>query len=105
MSMRAMRLGLAVVWLMVGVGLLLRGTLFPEWAARQDGNTLDVGSMLALAFAGWNLVRWIGSAPRPAGELPAHRRPLEPNRDGDRKDEYLPEFDFSKQDRPGGQSA
>ena len=103
MSVRALRLGLALVWLLVGVALLLRGTLFPEWAARQEGNSLDIGAILALAFAAWNLARWIGSAPRPAGELPPHRRPLEPGRDGERKDEYLPEFDFSKQQ--GGRGA
>ena len=97
MSVRAMRLGLAVFWLVVGVGLLLRHTLVPEWAARQEGNGFDLGAILALVFAAWNLARWIGSAPRPTGELPPHRRPLEPSRDGERKDEYIPEFDFSKQ--------
>ena len=97
MSVRTLRMGLAVLWLIVGVALLLRHTLFPEWAARQEGNSLDLGAILALAFAAWNLARWIGSASRPVGELPPHRRPLEPGREGERKDEYLPEFDFSKQ--------
>lgn len=97
MSVRTMRLGLTIFWCLLGAGLLLRRVLFPEWAARQEGSSLDLGAILALAFAAWNLARWFGSAPVLVGELPPHRRPLEPNRDGERKDEYLSEFDFSKQ--------
>ena len=74
-----------------------------EILARLDSRTLDMGALLALAFAVWNVARWYMATRRgPVSEpahLPPHRRPLEP-RDGERAEEYIPEFDFTRQPPP-----
>jgi hypothetical protein len=100
MNVSVLRLSFAIFWLLIGLGLFFRYQLAPEAAnGRLDSRTLDMGALLALAFALWNFARWyMATRRRPASEparLPRHRRPLEP-RDGERPDEYIPEFDFTK---------
>jgi hypothetical protein len=56
---------------------------------------------LALALAGWNLIRWYIGRPRVATTPPLEhrRRPLEPRGD-ERVEEYNPEFDFNRPANP-----
>ena len=75
MSVNALRLGFAAVWL-VAAGVLLTGT---------GGRQGSVGGLLAVAFAVWNLARWWQA--RPQREV--DRRPPRPP-----GGEYHPEFDF-----------
>jgi hypothetical protein len=100
MNVSVLRLSFAIFWLLIGLGLFFRHQLAPDAANGQLGScTLDMGALLALAFAVWNFVRWyMATRRRPASEparLPPHRRPLEP-RDGEHMEEYIPEFDFTK---------
>ena len=101
MNLRYARLGFSIFWFAIGIGIIGRMYFDQDWANRQ-GSTFQLGAILAVAFACWNLVRFLSMSPTPTDELPVHRRPLEPKRDADRPDEYNPEFDFSKQDaKPG----
>jgi hypothetical protein len=96
MNVGVLRLGFAAFWLAVAGAVYFRDQLAP--AAWDKPRNLDLGALLALALAGWNLTRWyigrrrvVAAAPR----LDRHRRPLEPRGDA-RAEEYNPEFDFNK---------
>jgi hypothetical protein len=102
MNVGVMRLGFAVFWLLVASLLFLRRYVVPEAVlGRIDSGNLDLGAVLAVVLGGWNLVRWYMGRPRPPAESPldTRRRPLEPRRDGERVEEYNPEFDFTRQPR------
>ena len=84
-------------WLTVAGLLVFRAHFMPN--DRFDPQNLDLGALLALAFAGWQVFRWyLARRSRPAGPvnplLRHRRRPLEPKRE-ERPAEYHPEFDFT----------
>jgi hypothetical protein len=89
-----LRIGLAVVWLAVGLALLLRDELFPaDLFAKYDGIRLTLGGWLAVALAVWNAVRAYRTA---AVSRPAESNPLRTEKPRKPTDEYHPEFDFSQ---------
>lgn len=94
------RMGLAGLWLLVGIGLLLRNSLAPEeWADRIESPHLDRGALLAFALALWNFVRWYAAGGFRPVQSPALARPqpLAP-RSEEIANEYNPELDFAKPD-------
>ncbi len=101
MNVGVLRLGFAVFWLAIAALLFFRHELAPgAWGGRFDSRNLDVGALLAVALAVWNVVRWYMSRrrPTPAPTLDTRRRPLEPRRGTEHTEEYNPEFDFTKRD-------
>jgi hypothetical protein len=104
MDVRVLRLAFAVFWLLVAALVFLRHYLLPEGVlGRIDSRNLDLGAVLAVALGWWNLIRWYMGRPRPPAEMPldTRRRPLEPRGDGERVEEYNPEFDFTRQPPAG----
>jgi len=99
MNVGVLRLGFAVFWLAVAGVVYFREHLVP--GAWGQAHNLDLGALLALALAGWNLMRWyIGRRRKPASPgLGRRRLPLEP-RDGEWSEEFNPEFDFNKPTNP-----
>jgi hypothetical protein len=98
MNVGVLRLGFAAFWLVVAGVVYFREQLAP--AALGQSRNLDLGALLALALAGWNLMRWyLGRTRVAAVPQRAHRRPLEPRGD-ERVEEYNPEFDFNKPANP-----
>ena len=99
MNVGVLRLAFAVFWLLVAALLFLRHALLPEEVlGRIDSRNIDLGGVLAVALGWWNLIRWYMSRPRPQAEMPldTRHRPLEPRGDGERSEEYNPEFDFTR---------
>jgi hypothetical protein len=97
MHVGVLRLGFAAFWLTVAGLLVWRAHFAP--GDQPDPQGLTLGAALAVALAGWNVVRWyLGRRSRPAGPenplLRHRRRPLEPKRE-ERPAEYNPEFDFT----------
>lgn len=94
------RLAFAGLWLMLGVAMLLRDSVGLDWLSeRYAAGNLNLGGGLAIAFAGWNAVRWYsGRRARNAVRRKAEG-PLAPKADG-RPFEYNPELDFHKPDGP-----
>jgi hypothetical protein len=99
MNVGVLRLGFAAFWLVVAGVIYFRGELAP--GAWGQSRNLDLGALLALALAGWNLMRWYIGRRRVATTpvLDRRRRPLEPRGD-ERAEEYNPEFDFNKPANP-----
>lgn len=99
MNVGVLRLGFAAFWLAVAGAVYFREQLAP--AAWDKPRNLDLGALLALVLAGWNLMRWYIGRRRVVATsgLDRRSRPLEP-RDGERAEEYNPEFDFN---RPPGE--
>ena len=99
MNVGVLRLGFTAFWLAVAVAVYFREQLAP--AAWDKPRNLDLGALLALALAGWNLMRWYIGRRRVVAATPGldRRRPLEP-RDDARVEEYNPEFDFNKPANP-----
>ncbi len=101
MNVGVLRLGFAVFWLAMAGMIYFRNKLAP--GAWGQSRNLDLVALLALALAGWNLVRWYVGRRRVAAPLVTsrHRRPLEP-RGNEPAGEYNPDFDFTKPqgDRP-----
>lgn len=95
MNVGVLRMGFAAFWLVVAGVLYFREYLAPGVWGRSLN--YDFGAFLAVALAGWNLVRWYVGRPRVAAvpRLDPRRRPLEPRDDG-RVEEYNPEFDFNR---------
>ncbi len=86
MSVATLRLVFAGVWLLIAVGLLTRHwTAPPALAGRLESRNLDLGGLLAVGFAVWNLARWRQARKWRAVE---RRRPRPPG------GEWNPEFDF-----------
>lgn len=94
MNVGVLRLGFAAFWLVVAGVVYFREQLAP--GAWGQSRNLDLGALLAVALAGWNLVRWYIGRPRVVATPGlGRRRPLEP-RDDEQVEEYNPEFDFNK---------
>lgn len=73
MLLGAMRMGFAVVFLQLAIGLIvIRATASPEWKERLDVETVDIAIVVFFALAAWNLGRWWIGRQRPA---PATRWP------------------------------
>lgn len=93
MQLGVLRIFLAVFWVVIAFGVYYRQWFAPaEWG---DSENLDLAAVVALAFAVWNIVRFFAlRQPRPSQEPPI---PIHPE---ERKDEYNPEFDFSRSSPP-----
>ncbi len=91
------RLVFGALWLMLGIALLLRDSVGLEWlSARYAPENLNLGGGLAIAFAGWNTVRWFSGYHRGVrAERRATREPLA-EKTAERPFEYNPELDFLK---------
>ena len=91
------RLVFGALWLMLGVALLLRDSIGLEWmSARYAPENLNLGGGLAIAFAGWNAVRWFSGRQRDIrSERRKIREPLAEKTAG-RPFEYNPDLDFLK---------
>ncbi len=103
MVLSVVRLALVAFWLAVAAALFLRHRLPAELGDQvaDGGYSLDVGALLAVALAGWNLMRWFTARNRwvpPEDPLGLPRTRVV--RTDDRPFEYNPELDFTKQDRP-----
>jgi len=93
MQLGAARIALAIMWVVIAFGIYYREWLAPaEWG---DSKNLDLAAVMALAFAVWNIVRFFALRQR---QLP--QEPPIPIHPGERKDEYLPEFDFTRANSP-----
>jgi hypothetical protein len=98
MKVGVLRLAFAAFWLVVAGVVYFREQLTP--GAWGQSRNLDLGALLALALAGWNLMRWYLGRPRvSATAVLERRRPLEPRSD-ERVEEYNPEFDFNRPSNP-----
>src|SRR5262245_19556992 len=96
MSAVRFRMALALFWLLLGVGLLLRGWIVPpDVLARYDGSRLSFAGWFALALAAWNGVWAFRTV---AMSRPAALNPLRRDRTSRSSSEYHAEFDF---DGPG----
>jgi hypothetical protein len=88
MSVAALRLLFAGAWAAVAVALLARHWLAPPGLGpRLQSRNLDLGGLLAVGFAVWNLARWRQAKTSGGGRLPRTRRRPEPG-------ERNPDFDF-----------
>ncbi len=99
MNWNWLRLIFGGLWLVLGCALLLRDSIgLGGLSERYAAENLKLGGGLALAFAGWNAVRWYSGRRRTA-TLPTRevrRGPPVPVRPGERPFEYNPELDFLK---------
>ena len=96
MKLNWARLVFAGLWLILGMALLLRDSVGLEWmSTRYAPENLNLGGGLAIAFAGWNCVRWFSGRSRGAGSGRKTREPLA-EKAPDRPFEYNPELDFLK---------
>ncbi len=96
MKLNWARLVFAGLWLILGMALLLRDSVGLEWmSARYAPENLNLGGGLAIAFAGWNCVRWFSGRFRGAGSARKTSEPLS-EKAPDRPFEYNPELDFLK---------
>ncbi len=78
MNLGWVRIGFAVVWLQLAVGLLLaRATASEEWKERLNSERVDFAIVVFFALAAWNLGRWWIGRKRPA---PATRWPKRTSR-------------------------
>jgi hypothetical protein len=93
MTVRTMRLALAVFFFLAGAALLVVRFAAPEAVAGFDPTRLLIGALLALVLAGWNLMRWYASWMAFQERATPVRRPLQPGSDS-REEEYNPDFDF-----------
>lgn len=94
MYIGVLRLGFAIFWFAMAILLTFRNTLAPEQFGGQiSARNLDLGAFLAVALAGWNLVRWYFGRRRTVKQNPIPSRELP-----DRKEEYIPELDFLRPD-------
>ena len=91
------RLAFAGLWLMLGVAMLLRDSVGLDWLSeRYAAGNLNLGGGLAIAFAGWNAVRWFSGRHREMrAEARRIREPLAEKK-SERPFEYNPELDFLK---------
>ena len=102
MNPTVLRVSVAILWGIVGLGLVFRKRLFPELAGEDAANNLTLAGYLALAFAGWNLLRvFLFNRKRRPKALPVSGAKPLTRRDDDpatppRPFEYIPELDFTK---------
>ena len=96
MNINVMRIGLAAFWLVIGAGVLLRSQLgMANLDERIESRSLDLFGFVGVSFAGWNLLRWWFSRPRTMSQ-DAFREKLAERRKTEHPEEYIPEFDFTK---------
>jgi hypothetical protein len=76
MNLGLLRIGFAVVFLQLAVGLLVaRATASAEWKERLSAESVDLAVVVFFALAAWNLARWwVGRRrPEPATRWPDRR--------------------------------
>ena len=96
MYIGVLRLGFAIFWFAMAILLTFRNTLAPEqFGGAISARNLDLGAFLAVALAGWNLVRWYFGRRRTVKQNPIPSRELP-----DREEEYIPELDFLRPAEP-----
>ena len=98
MSVRYLRLLLALFFLLAGVGLLVLRFSFPEAIARFDPLRIFLGAIFALVLAGWNLMKWYAAMLEFERRATPVREPLQREPDAARDDRPNPELDFGKRD-------
>lgn len=97
--LRHWQLVAAAVWGGLAALILLRGVLFePEAIDRFPVRNWTVANLICGFLAAWNVARWYQSNAARRAAVDAARRPLQPNPDATPGYEYIPEFDFQKQD-------
>jgi hypothetical protein len=101
MSIRTMRLGLGVFFLVMAAAIFTRRWFFPQLDARFDPLRMNLGGAFALVFGCLNVVRWyLAWSHRRARATPV-RTPLQPNPSIVRPEPPNPELDFT-QNRANG---
>lgn len=66
MVLSVLRIGFAVVWFQLAVGLLwARATATGHWKERLNAQTVDLAIVVLFALAVWNLARWWVGRRRP----------------------------------------
>ena len=89
-----LRIGLAILWLGIGLSLLFRDVLFPiGFFAKYDASRLTLAGGLAVALAVWNGVRAYRAVAVRRNQFP---NPLRREPETNREEEYHPEFDFTR---------
>ena len=91
MNIGILRIGFAIFWFAIAIVLIFRTTLAPDQFARISGQNLELAAILALALGFWNGVRWYLGRVRVVPQKPIPSRNLP-----DRKEEYIPELDFTR---------
>ncbi len=88
----------AAIWGTLAVLIFFRESLFePEQVDRFPVRNWTMANLICAFLAIWNVARWYqANAARRAAE--PVRKPLQPNPDAPQGYEYIPEFDFQKQD-------
>lgn len=100
MGISVFRLGMAIMWLTMAVGLYFRSYLPEDFRPKIfDGHNADLLMVVGFVLGLWNLVRWYASRNRSVDEVeePKPRRRIV---EAERPHEYLPEFDFTKPNDP-----
>ncbi|QJW92978.1 hypothetical protein [Frigoriglobus tundricola] len=99
MTVRHMRLGLGLFFLVAGAVLL--GVRFgvPDLVAKWNPMRLFLGACLALAMGCWNLSKWYAGWMWYQQQATPVRRPFRPGPTADAAPEMLPEFDFRPPNR------
>ncbi len=101
MTVRHMRLMLGLFFVISGVGLLVLRFGAPEAAAQVNSPMrLVIGAFLALVLGGLNLAKWYAGMLAFESAATPVRPPLQPDPTASAEPEYLPEFDFRKDDPP-----
>jgi len=94
MKLNWSRLLFGGMWLALGIALLLRDSVGLQWLSeRYAAGNLNLGGGLAIAFAGWNAVRWYSGRARTSRAV---QREIEEPRAPERTFEYNSELDFLK---------
>jgi hypothetical protein len=95
MAVWQMRLVLGLFFLFAGATLLFLQLALPEVAARINPPLqVYVAALLGLVLGAWNLARWYASWMIYQERATPVRRPLQPEPDQKREEEYNPDFDF-----------
>jgi hypothetical protein len=99
MTVRFLRLALALFFLAGGAGLLVLRFGFPDVANRLNSPMrLFLAGIFGLVLGGLNLVRWYASIQDFQRRATPVRRPLQREPGAPREEEPNADFDFGKQD-------
>ncbi|MCE9565463.1 MAG: hypothetical protein K8U57_25865 [Planctomycetes bacterium] len=100
MSVHTMRLVLGIMFLCLAGAIFARDMFLPGLGARFDPLRMNLGAVLALVFAGLNLVKWyVVWSHRRMLATPV-RTPLQPDPSVVRPEKPNPELDFTRRDEP-----